>query len=655
MRTMVGAWLSQSAPHGFRGRLARRRPGDAAGLFVPLEAEDSRALAEKAARLLEDSRTHIFIDTSFLMWMIRIGGAPRRELIDWMEKTAAGRLHVPAWSAHELYRHHVEGTIAGELTSTLEEFERLAKKSFDLIWPLLSEPLAGAASAQAQRNEAREAMRSTRAVIEHARHWRGSYAGHAATVIDFANRHAMRESGVFGYLESIEGIAEARFTGRVPPGFQDRNKSEVFSNGKAGGDKAPEVVGSNRWGDLIFWKEILDEARLRRANAIVILTKDVKNDWRMGGTLPAAGGDGMATGEPPAHPTLVFEAAQRAGVRDLMLLDHRRLATLFDVKGLAGDAFIAAAKPPPPINPKTEAELRAEETERTIKAREAVRASDARKAGVLFVDPANLAVSEAKLRRALVETEGTKRQAVAGLVAVIAQFEQAAAENASLTPLLSGGALAALDHIGLVGLARHLGHEATHRAILESAVTELATLVDQLPPATAGFLYFGLLAAAYLENEGNGFRASPGSPAMQRLFSYQGREFAAIPIATLRARTMRAERWPVYLPDTEAPRIVVRMEVDTDLAAPLSLRALWLGDHQLLTPAQGDPALQLQRRFAEGEARPELLLDHIAELYALPRTQMVAETGVTTAFSLEEFSGFKAPSSVFEFQSVEAK
>ncbi|WP_145959049.1 PIN-like domain-containing protein [Sphingobium sp. SCG-1] len=655
MRTMVSAWLSQSAPQGFKGRLARRRPGDAAGLFVPLESEDSRAFAEKAGRLLDDSRTHIFIDTSFLMWMIRIGEAPRRELIEWMETTAAGRLHVPVWSAHELYRHHVEGTVARELTSTLEEFERLAKKSFDLIWPLLSEPLAGAASAQAQRNEAREAMRSTRAVIEHARHWGPSYARHAATVIDFANRHAMRNSGVFDYFESIEGIAEARFTGRVPPGFQDRNKTEVVSGKASGSDKAPEVVGSNRWGDLIFWKEILDEARMRRANAIVILTKDVKNDWRMGGTLPAAGGDGTATGEPPAHPTLVFEAAQRAGVRDLMLLDHRRLSTLFDVRGLPGEAFIAAAKPPPPTTPKTEAELRTEETERTIKAREAVRASDARKAGVLFVDPAGLAVSEAKLRRALVETKGAKRQTVAGLPAAIALLERAAADNASLARLLRDGALAGLDHIGLVGVARHLGLEALDRAILESAVTELATLVEQLPPATAGFVYFGLLAAAYLESDGNAFRATPGSPAMQRIFGYQGCDFASLPIATLRARTTRAERWPVYLPDPEAPQIVVRMEVDTDLAAPLSLRALWLGDHQLLTPAQGDPALRLQMRFADGEARPELLLDHIAELYALPRAQIVAETGVTTAFSLEEYSGFKAPSSVFEFQSAEAE
>lgn len=152
--------------------------------------------------------------------MIRIGAAARQELIAWIDNHGAGRVHVPVWSAHELYRHHVEQTIPAEIGQALDQLEAAAQRSFKLIWPLLSEPLAGAASAQAQRTEARDALRSVRGVIAHARSWSPSYARHAAEVIAFANRHAVQNSDVFTPMHSIERVATARFTGRIPPAFR---------------------------------------------------------------------------------------------------------------------------------------------------------------------------------------------------------------------------------------------------------------------------------------------------------------------------------------------------------------------------------------------------------------------------------------------------
>lgn len=420
-------------------------------------------------------------------------------------------------------------------------------------------------------------------------------------------------------------------------------------DGQAGGEV---VLGSNRWGDLIFWEEILGVARAKRATAIVILTKDVKNDWRMGGSLPVPGGDGEK-GESPAHPTLIFEAAQRAAVRELLLLDHRRLARLFDVTGIRNEAFAAACNAPPHTNPKTADELRAEAAERQLAARKLQRQADARNGGALFPDREGLSISDPKLRRAIVETEGDKRLLNPAVVRLANQIEQAAGNDPPISEVLTGAALEQFDHVGLVALARLIGLEAIERPLLETSLNDLAALIDRLPPMTATCFYLGLLAAAYLERDNNAFRSEPNAKIAAQVFPYQSRSFATLPNDLMKTKAARAARSPIYLPDANEPKFTVKMEVDTDAAEPAKLRAIWINDHQLLTPAQGDEQLQLLARFATAPATPERLLDHVAELYCLPRAQLFAETGVTTQFSLAEFLGFKDPQLIFALPAEE--
>ena len=648
MRSMIEALLSQAMLSVRQSRTAGRRPSRSASLVLPTQAEDCKAFAVRANNLLRDRRTYVYIDTSFLMSMMRTGRAARIELISWLEVVCGARLSVPSWAAHELYRHHVEKTIPNELKDKLDELEKVAQKSFHLLWPLLEEPLAGAPSARAQRNEARDALRALRGVVARARNWSAGYDVHAADVIAFANSHALQNSDVFEYLQTVEPLSQARFTGRVPPGFKDKHKREVTQQVDDGDGEDGALIGSNRWGDLMFWQEILGDAKARRANAIVILTRDVKNDWRMGGTLPVGEPASSAIGEQPAHPTLVFEAARQAGVRELLLLDQKRIAAIFDALNLSGgSAFVAATQPPPAITPKTEAERRAEEIERTTEERSAVRARDARSLGIRFLDRAGLTVTEPKLRRALVESISTKSGSISGVAELERVVERVVANGDSIETVITGENLAELDHIGLVAFARRLGIAALERPALESSISDLVGLFNTLPPATAGCFFLGLLAAMYVEADSNTLKPSPASPVAQQLFGFQSSEFAALPIAVLGKQASRADRLPLYLPDATAPPITVRMETDTDLEAPGVLRALWVGEQQLLTSAQGIEALKLSTRFGGNPVTPELILDHLAELYALPRLQLVAETGVRTAFNLQDFWGFKAPRDIW--------
>ena len=71
-----------------------------------------------------------------------------------------------------------------------------------------------------------------------------------------------------------------RFVGSIPPGYQDREKTGREPQFKEPKDVSP--TDSNRYGDLVFWKELLFHAKQEKATAVVIITNDRKNDWHMG-------------------------------------------------------------------------------------------------------------------------------------------------------------------------------------------------------------------------------------------------------------------------------------------------------------------------------------------------------------------------------------
>ncbi|RWA84933.1 MAG: hypothetical protein EOQ32_26795 [Mesorhizobium sp.] len=584
------------------------------------------------------------------MWMIRIGSTARQELVTWLKDACGERLRVPVWASHELYRHHIKRRTCIDLQKQLTELEKVAKNSFEMLWPFLDEPLAGAPSAHAQRVEARDTLRAVRTLIDRAANWEQNYNRHSDEVISFINDHALEGSAILDCFDDIDVMAAARFTGRMPPGFQDRNKKEDADENEEDGDN---LVGSNRWGDLMFWREIVENARLHRAEAVVLLTKDIKNDWRMGGTLPVAAeveesSKQHISGVQPAHPMLSFEAAQRAGVREVLLLDQRRLAGIMSASApLVTTAFVMVARPPALPPPKSRDEHRAEEIERETALRDAQRASQARAEGVRFLDPPSIALTPAKLKRALYETREARAMQDPALLSIEAALAQALQREQGIEAVISEDQLLPLGDVGLVAFARRLGQTGQRDSSRGIATMDLATMLDTLPPAVAGYVYLGLLAAMYFEETSNNLRTNPASPAAQRLLSLQTAAFARLPLEEFRARAMRGDRLPLYLPSASPASITVRMRTDNDLERPEVLRAIWIDEQQLLTSAQGDPDLQLQHRFAGHPATHDLILEHLSELYVLPRGQLVAETDVQGPFDLDPLLGFKPPRDVW--------
>src|ERR1035437_583690 len=86
-------------------------------LEIPGEAETLADFIARLIALLAAPDTHLYVDTSLLMWLTKIGSGSRQELFAWLEKNCVARVHVPIWAAHEYLKHHVAGTLVAELAT----------------------------------------------------------------------------------------------------------------------------------------------------------------------------------------------------------------------------------------------------------------------------------------------------------------------------------------------------------------------------------------------------------------------------------------------------------------------------------------------------------------------------------------------------------
>lgn len=491
-----------------------------AQFFLPLTGIPAVDFVAEGAELLQAPRTLVYVDTSFLMWMTRIGSQSRAELIAWLTQRCGARLAVPAWAAHEYYRHLKDRTIPEELSSHLVGLRNIAEKSFDFLYPFLDEPLDGASDNTKQLVRTREVLSALGGLASTLAGCGDHYQTNAREVTTFANAHALRESALFEYFDNLDALASARYEGRLPPGYQDKNKKPL----KVEVDGTTAEEGRNRWGDLIFWREVLDHARSKRATAILVLTRDGKPDWQMS---PQPGDD--ASVERPAHPTLGFEAWRTAGVEKLRLYDNRRLAMIAKSEGVA-PAFVRVSTLPGAPKPKSEKDLQKEEIEKHAKAVSAAKLEMTARTGLRFLDAKGLTVSQQKLRTAMLASRDLNGPRSAELAKADAILAEAATGKRNVDELLIGDVLGSLSYQDIVVFSRTLGVNALKDTSMAITLSDLLDGFEAIPPATSSYLYFGLVLAMYLGEGNQSARLGPSFPVGSRLIEMQTQSFAKLPL-----------------------------------------------------------------------------------------------------------------------------
>ncbi len=589
-------------------------------------------MAARFIELVGSAGTHFYIDTSFLMWMTKIGLTPRSELLGWLKENASGRTHVPIWSAHEYARHHVDETIIKDLGERISKLGRFVDSTYADFRPFIdaSNQASGEIEAETVLAKTRSAVLQLGELVRFSRSWHSMYPKHAAEVIEFINVHALGSPQLYEYFRDIQTLGAGRFMGRIPPGFQDRNKKSKTLDDNGG--EPTETIGSNRYGDLIFWKEVLDHAHTEKVQSIVILTNDRKNDWRFGGT----GGPVSPGAKKPAsqtHPMLSLEANIAAGVKSVILLDNVHFVSAIAAKFRGGTRALADVVLAVELDAR-KAAIAAHEGSLAKQ-----RKDEASAKGYRFGDAASLDASQTKLRRALYESRSALSAELFGF------FDSPPATALNIRERLTHSALESYGENELVNIARELhdrvlSGEPGYREALSDLVTELR----ELPPKTASCFYLGLLASMYLERGSNGAKLPPESSIAAQLFDHQQQPFAEIPLQVLRSRVQQQLRMPLYVPDSAAPAIEVTFGFEPGAPLVNELRIIRALGSDLVVPAQPHETLRLKAIFGP-TIGAEPLLRKAAELFGLPLAQLRSER--QDIYSLTDTIGFKRPIDVF--------
>jgi hypothetical protein len=565
-------------------------------LVIPPKPKSLDEFVKDLAVLLASRKTHIYVDTSFLVWLTALGKEARAEFFDWTKRSASQHIHVPVWSAHEYFRHHVTDLHGTKLSKIAHDLRNIADESFKVLRPYLDCDVAGDPRPPATiMTAARSSLIEIKEIATIAGKWRDRhYDANAREVIAFINRVGLDNPALLEWMDDIEALESARFEGRIPPGFQDRGKS-------ANGD-----IGSNRYGDLVFWKEILEHARGKGATGVIVLTNDLKNDWTMGGDDQPKVDDELRSlwndrgPIPRPHPMLQFEARNLAGVTDLMLVDRSYLAIYLRRTGESSERFFGAAidvAVPKPEEAKRaqRAELRRSVNPRKSAPKPAAEAPKGASVHLPTEDGPNVADSPVALKIALTASGRAEDPKMRPVLNAMLSPE---AEGKGLFEFLTRDALKSWDTAGIVWFVRSLGEKSAAGDMLASAyASDLLSFLDRLPPRTAAALYLGLLAAAYFDGEN--LRPIPLGSWLTQLFRLQSNPHASAAIAAFRAHAAKLSGGPVYMPDVTMPAIPVKPVLGPARDGLPRLTGLQIGGIGVLFDPEVEEERRLANRFLE--------------------------------------------------------
>jgi hypothetical protein len=74
-----------------------------------------------------------------------------------------------------------------------------------------------------------------------------------------------------GVLDEWYKELEKRFEYRIPPGYRDAKKSDIFLHGG--------LIYKQRYGDCLVWFQILQHTNHTKSSSVVFVTDDTKDDW----------------------------------------------------------------------------------------------------------------------------------------------------------------------------------------------------------------------------------------------------------------------------------------------------------------------------------------------------------------------------------------
>lgn len=447
------------------------------------------------------------------------------------------RVHVPVWTYHEYYRHHTRNTMRSELGDEAKKLVDAAKQYARIARGFADDPLRAGYQPDTFDRELEQMVGKVKEVTETGALW--DYVSATEQISEWMSRRLCRSKVVFELMDRLGGLGEARYTQDVPPGFRDRIKTDE------------PKLGSNKYGDLIMWEELLAHVGSLATGTVVVLTRDRKEDWfapsgepRLNAQLRGMRGSEKWNPVPSPHPTLLIELRARTTARDLTLLDSlyfgaalhqlkrselsRLIAYSIDVRSTVYEDFSAKAAaagevvaPRPEGNPLSRR-----------------RAGELRDSMTSPLDGVALSAFITEIRDALIGD-------AAGADAAINSLN----EQRLLTLTVDDAAI----------LGRIAASEA-RKPTGQMAIVLCNKLLDEvlpiLPAELACRVYAGMLNTAYFEDSG-AFKSKPSTPALQKLFGLMHDQAYKSFVDVFAARFPKAGDGPLFVPTSSSVKLKV--------------------------------------------------------------------------------------------------
>ena len=285
---------------------------------------DYPAYVDELIEALKKPNTRVYLDTSLLMWLMRIGAQARDEFCQWCKGRAQYSVRIPVWVAHELHRHVVDGSIRSSVKSALNETQRAyaeftsiaAERADDKV--CRSRGYAGRSSYVGELEKSAAVLESLSQVVKPDE---DTIRSATQDVIGFVNQHLLA-SDLNPAVSGLSVTGEFRFAHRMPPGFEDKKEQNAF-------------------GDAIIWEEIILDVKAAAQPGdpagpadVILVSRDKKKDWVSSApvVLNAHGKTqspnvSMSLDVALPHPLLVHDFVKRGGGGRLYVATPAFLAT----------------------------------------------------------------------------------------------------------------------------------------------------------------------------------------------------------------------------------------------------------------------------------------------------------------------------------------
>lgn len=551
------------------------------------------------AEALTRKSTVVFSDTSVLFWLFSLGKPARQEFMDWAGTTVSDRFKIPVWAAHEIHKHMVESPgkltpLQGEIRSVQGKIRELSRVVSLFADDRKREGLLDRREYIASlERKAEEFIKLCKAAGQ-----QPDWHKLSADIVPFINRHVL-SSDIFPSLRWAEADYSTRVSGRVPPGYKDNKKNE------------------NKFGDLVFWKEIIDYCSSNKTySTAVLITDDNKPDWvfKPQSVLDEAGVSHKNDSEEGyetllAPPLLTHEIGLHSNIRRFYMVNTTILAVVLErYSNRAIPALFAAVQP---VIPKARPD---------------------------FTDLS--AAAEKKKSEGSLPAEQKPAVLTAEIIKRLSSKDATEQEEA-LSQIEAGLLAFSVSELQSVG-----------KAISKATRTELqnaSNFIRRIDLATVGMskearnaLYIGMLTDLYFDETGAS-RSLPLNGDVEGIFAVSEKNDVAEALNIFKARIEPYRGKYLALPDRERKRVPVTFVLGPERRSEArELEQLLHGGNSLLeeVPIDSPDALNA---CVQSELKPPTIDDilvAVARRYSVPFDWLVADQPLQTPVAWDETKGF---------------